>query len=65
MKILKKTHKIKNNSLTNSRHLLKAGSYGLKVLNNLQLTKEQKNSVERFLFKKLKELSNYSKKYKL
>jgi hypothetical protein len=65
MKTLKKTHKIKTNSLTYSCHLLKAGSYGLKVLNNLQLTKEQKNSIERFLLKKLKNLSNYSKKYKL
>ena len=64
MKILKKTHKLNTKNLTYSRHLLKFGTYGLKVLSDLHLTKDQIVSIERNLTKKLKDLSSATSKLK-
>lgn len=63
--MIKKTHKKTPKNLTYSRHLLKFGSYGFKMLSDLRLTKEQVNSLERALVKKLKYLSSPSKKAKI
>ena len=60
-----KTHKLIVKNLTYSRHLLKFGSYGLKVLSDLRLNKEQIESLNRSLQRKVKTLSNYSKKIKI
>ena len=62
---MKKTHKIFPNNLTYSRHLLQFGSCGLKILSDLKLTKNQLNSLERFINQKLKNLTKYSRKYKV
>ncbi len=50
--------------LTNSNYLLKQGSYGFKLLTNLELTKNQLISVERLLVRKLKSLNTCSKECK-
>ena len=63
--ILKKTYKKKLNRLSHSKHLLKTGSYGIKILSNLRLTEKQMMSLERILKVKLKELSIQFQKTKV
>ena len=60
----RKTHINPTKILTSSNHLLKQGCYGLKLLTNLKLTKDQLISLERLLTKKIKSLNTSSKKYK-
>ena len=62
---MRKTHKLIPKNLTYSCHLLRFGSCGFKVLSDLQLNQEQINSMNRFLNKKIKNASNYSKKVKI
>ncbi len=59
---MRKTHKLISKNLAYSRHLLKFGSCGLKILSNLQLTQQQISSIDRFLSKRVK---NFSKKVKV
>lgn len=61
----KKTHNKLKKNLTCSRHLLRFGSFGLKVLSDFRLTKEQIVVLERSLIKKLKSFSHYSKNSKV
>lgn len=63
--MIKKTHKKIPKTTTSNCYLLKFGSYGFKLLDSIRLENEQLNSLERSLLKKLKNLSNYSKEYKL
>ena len=63
--MIKKTHKKPKKNLAYSRHLLKFGSFGLKILSDFSLTREQITSLERSLTRKLKSISHYSKKYKM
>lgn len=65
MKNIKKTHKKTPKNLTYTNHLIKFGTCGLKILSDLSITKEQLTSIERFLHKKLKDLSNSSKRQKM
>ena len=62
---MRKTHKLVVKNLTYSCHLLKFGSYGLKILSDLQLNKEQIESLNRSLYRKVKTLSSHSKKVKI
>lgn len=62
---MKKTHKKISKNLTYSRHLLKSGYFGFKVLSDFRLTTEQYASLERFLKWNLKNLVNYSKECKV
>ena len=64
MKSLIKTHKKTQKILTYSCHLLRFGSCGIKILSDLRFTTEQITSLNRFLLKKLKDLSGSSKKLK-
>lgn len=63
--MIKKTHKKSFKNLTYSFHLLKFGSFGFKILSDLRLTTEQRNSLERSLVKKLRSFSSQTKKYKI
>ena len=63
--MIKKTHKKISKNLTYSFHLLKFGSVGFKILSDLRLTREQINSLERALTKKLRSFSSQTKKYKI
>lgn len=60
-----KTHISITKSLNYSCHLLKFGSFGLKILDDIRLTTVQINSMERFLQKTLKKMLNSQKKYKI
>ena len=65
MKDILKTHKPTYKKLTYSCHLLKFGSFGIKVLQDVRLTTEQITSIERFLQKTLKKVLTPSKRCKV
>lgn len=62
--MLKKLHKKIPRTLSYSCHSLKFGSCGFKILSPLRLTKEQLNSLDRVLTRKINSLCNYTKSYK-
>ena len=62
---LKKIHKSSKKTLDYQNHLLKVGSYGVKVLSNLQITEKQIISIERILKGQLKKISVQLQKTKL
>lgn len=62
--MVKKLHKKIPKKLTYTCHSLKFGSYGVKILKTVRLTREQLDSLNRTITKKLNCLFNYSKKYK-
>ena len=64
--MLKKTHTPRNTrTLTCSNHLLKFGSCGFKVLTTIRLTKQQLESLDRILIRKIKSLIGHSKNYRI
>ena len=63
--MIKKTHINPSKMLANSRHLLKFGHYGFKILTNTRLTSLQLTSLNRILNRKLKSLPTRTKNYKL
>ena len=61
---LKKTHKNQQKTLSYYNHLLKTGSYGFKIMSDMQMTEKQNTSIERILKSKLKKFSVQLEKVK-
>lgn len=62
---LRKIHKTPRKTLSYCNHLLKAGSYGFKIMSNIQMTEKQLTSIERILKSQLKKFSIQFQKVKL
>ena len=62
---LKKIHKTPKKTLSYYNHLLKVGSYGFKIMSDIQMTEKQMMSFERILKTKLKKFSIQFQKVKL
>nr|YP_009138125.1 ribosomal protein L16 [Calliarthron tuberculosum]AKG26257.1 ribosomal protein L16 [Calliarthron tuberculosum] len=62
--MIKKSHKNHIKTLTKTRHILRFGEYGFKIMSSVTFTKEQIESLNRNLLKKLKIVSINSKNYK-
>lgn len=62
---LKKIHKAPKKILSYYNHLLKTGSYGFKIMSNIQITEKQMISIERILKSQLKKCSIQLQKVKL
>ena len=62
---LKKIHKTPKKTLSYHNHLLKWGSYGFKIMSNIQITEKQIMSIERILKSQLKKFSIQFQKVKL
>nr|UAT97991.1 ribosomal protein L16 [Ahnfeltia plicata] len=60
-----KTHNKYPSKIGYSRHFLRFGQFGIKATSSGRLTEEQLNSLDRSLIKKLKEVSNGNKNFKL
>nr|YP_009660493.1 ribosomal protein L16 [Corallina chilensis]QCS25441.1 ribosomal protein L16 [Corallina chilensis] len=65
MNITKKSHKIHLKSSSHTRHILRFGTYGFKIMSTIVLTTEQIQSLNRFLLKTIKNQSAFSKTCKL
>lgn len=62
---MKKTHITTSKTWTNSTHLLKFGTYGFKLTENLWLTKNQFKTLDRLLHLKIKTLEGSIKSCKV
>ena len=62
---LKKIHRTPKKTLSYCNHLLKTGSYGFKIMSNIQITEKQATSIERILKSRLKKFSIQLQKVKL